>query len=362
MAEEKKKLEQTQGRFKIRGYVTGLSNERNYREDVTRNGDEYRSIRFGIKTSENNIIYVEKFGMVRDEITVVRPKTKDQEQDKKRIKWADRKRIPKGYRVFDLSTAIEGDYEGDKWKQGDAESHVAFDGIEYLWNNLQDGDLVYVSGRLNFNEYEGNVSPRFEIGYIAKQGEEGDLDFEDEKFEEYARFELKGVFVDMKEDEEDEEAAFMTIRNIDYFENFVDYRFVVRPNGDEDLIGLREALEAELDFGDVISMHGVIANKVIQEDVINDAPTRRFGGKTNKYKRNTTYVKELQIEYVEDEVEEGKYEPEDFVREEAVKDETKKKSRFGGKKRDDKKEKDDAMGEILGDDEDPFGGADPFAD
>src|SRR5690606_13787669 len=65
MAKKEKVLQQTKGTFKLIGLATRLDKDGAYKEDSMTHGayegKEYRSLRFGVKTSDTNEIFVSMF-------------------------------------------------------------------------------------------------------------------------------------------------------------------------------------------------------------------------------------------------------------------------------------------------------------
>ena len=86
MAKEKKEkiLEQTISTFRAVGIVTGVDRDNFYNTGIVENGKnqgkEYRSLRFGVRTSPNQTIYVQMFGMEPDNVYVYDNKEKKGEQ------------------------------------------------------------------------------------------------------------------------------------------------------------------------------------------------------------------------------------------------------------------------------------------
>ena len=63
MADKKNfKLEQTKGDFKLSGIVVGIAKENSYIEGETKFKKLYKTVKFGVKTSNTNILNVEIYG------------------------------------------------------------------------------------------------------------------------------------------------------------------------------------------------------------------------------------------------------------------------------------------------------------
>ena len=192
MAKEKKEkiLEQTISTFRAVGIVTGVDRDNFYNTGIVENGKnqgkEYRSLRFGVRTSPNQTIYVQMFGMEPDNVYVYDNKEKKGEQVpyeeflEKEASWAEEGKI-----TFDSSVNL------DSTDKKAPKSHMPkFDNIDLIYDKLENGMSVYVSGRISRNSYEnqsGDIVTRTnnDLQQILLAD---DVDFDSKKFREYAVF------------------------------------------------------------------------------------------------------------------------------------------------------------------------------
>src|SRR5690606_33036852 len=152
---EKQKKQQTKNLFKVVGLVTRLDKEGAYKEDEMtrgdREGDTYRSMRFGIKTSDTNEITVSMFDYEPEKVFLWNSdkRKKDDSYKGETISfgdWEEQKDELKeqGYAVLQTRVGVEYDADGKIISEG-LPSYVA---SEYIYENLHNGDSVVVEGEI----------------------------------------------------------------------------------------------------------------------------------------------------------------------------------------------------------------------
>ena len=221
MAEKQEKiLEQTRSTFRAIGKVTGVDRDNFYKSGIVERGKnegkEYRSLRFGVKTSPTQTIYVQMFGMEQDQVYVYDNKIKkggmvdyDEFMDKQEA-WAEEGKV-----TFDSTVNLTT--TGRK----DPKSHLLkFDNIDLIYELLSNGMSVYVSGNITRSSYEN------QSGETVNQTNNDltqillvdDIDFDSNKFREYAVFTEEFVLTDTEIDKEQEKLIVNGL-TIDYNEN-----------------------------------------------------------------------------------------------------------------------------------------------
>lgn len=248
MAKEKKEkiLEQTISTFRGVGIVTGVDRDNFYNTGIVEKGKnegkEYRSLRFGVRTSPNQTIYVQMFGMEPDNVYVYDNKEKKGEQVpyeeflEKEASWAEEGKI-----TFDSSVNL------DSTDKKAPKSHMPkFDNIDLIYDKLENGMSVYVSGRISRNSYEnqnGDIVTRTnnDLQQILLAD---DVDFDSKKFREYAVFTEEFVVTDTEYDKEEEKLIISGL-SIDYSENTYPVSFDV--SHAEELNGKPETYEGMSD-------------------------------------------------------------------------------------------------------------------
>lgn len=275
-------LKQTKGTFKIRGQVVGLDHENAFREGTTRiTGKPYFSMRFGVKTSPTNTIYVELFGMEKEKCYAsyfVEEKDKKVRKSKD-FPFSQRNNLPKGYHLIGVNCLLEKDVNKLVKK-----TYVEKDAVLYIRKFLRNDDWVYIGGNLQFgeNEKDGKTydQKQFSINYISRISE---IDFEDEEFEEVSNFSYEIVVVDLIEDNETENLL-VTGRTINYEGKFVDNQFTIYKNEENKKYMKFFNRMSKLKFGDFLKVFGDVLNKIEIVDNESEDDDDIWGDKPSAYK------------------------------------------------------------------------------
>ena len=346
-------LQQTKNSFKFIGKATRLDKDGAFKEEEAkrgkREGDTYRSLRFGVKTSENNEMTVSMYDFEPTEVFMwnSEKRKKDQSYKGDRIpfeEWLEKKDElrEQGYAVLQTRVGLNYDEKG-KLKSHGLPSFVA---SEEIYNALNNGDPVVIEGEIRYSTYENQQGNEVEqkTFTIKKIFRLKDVDFESDKFEEITYFEQEFVFIDAVA-EKDENKVYVTGRVIDYSKNFHDTTFVVDysdGNGGKDkgMLKLAESIMKKIKFGDVLTVFGEALNRVIVEEVEEDEEEEDFsilGGKTKPSHAQSytakTYISEMQIHGIDDWVKKV-YVEEDFDKDELMEEDNSLQNELGGKKKD----------------------------
>lgn len=363
-------LKQTKNAFKVIGKVTRIDKDGAYKQEVStqgkRQGDTFRSLRFGVKTSETNEVTVSMFDYEPDEIFLwnSEKRKKDESYKGERIPfgtWEEQKDElrEQGYAV--LQTRVGLTYKEDG--KIDSQGLPSFVASEQIYNNLDNGDSVVVEGEIRYSTYKNreDVEVEQKTYTIKKIHKIKDVDFEDEKFEEVTYFEQELVFVGADVDKK-EGKAYVTGRVIDYQKNFHDTQFIINfknedGTNDAGMVKLADTFVKKIKFGDTVNVFGDAVNRVVieeQEDSGEEVDLfAEFGGKSKPKHAQTytsrTYINEMSI-YGVDAWDKGVYKEEDFQKDDLIEDEKENPfaDELGGKKG--KKNPFDTGGEVTEDD------------
>lgn len=353
-------LKQTKNKFKIIGKVTRIDKDGAFREETATKGKyegtDYRSLRFGIKSSETNENTVSMFAYKPEKVFLWNSEKKKKDKNYKGDwvafeEWEERKDEYRdnGYAVLQTRVGLTYDENGKLQSQG----LPAFVSAKEIYYGLNNGDSVVIEGNISYSRYKNRddkwVEQRnfnIEKCYLLK-----DIDFDDEKFEEVSYFEQEIVYVDAVE-ERSEKKVYVTGRHINYNKTWHDTQFVIdysdgEDGEDEGMKKLANTFLKRFKFGDVINVFGDALNKVIVEEVEDeegddDDLLASLGGRAKpRHAQNytaKTYINELRIHGV-DAWDKQVYKEEDFDIEDdnplAEKEDKRSKAldEFGGKKK-----------------------------
>lgn len=306
---EKTQLIETKGTFRARGIITRIGNEGAYREgtfDKGKNkGKDYRSIKFGLKTSPTNEIFVELFAQEREHVYAFkklskeeREKNKGKKAPTKKIPFEDRDNIPNGYQLIGMSIGEPvQDEEDDKKTTTEYETFVEFDAVDEIFQRFEDGDSVNVSGSIRLSEYEnqqGQVVKQIQYNIERISRLTYDIDFEDEKFKEVCSFEQQFVFVDKLYDKDSKKLTVIG-RTINWDGSaYHDHPFVIDASNEE-VKDIFNGFYKKMKFGDLVTVVGLCKNEAQTVEVEDDI----FGGggsvPTGQAKANGKRLHELSI-------------------------------------------------------------------
>lgn len=367
-------LEQTKNGFKLIGKVTRIDKDGAFREEETkkgkREGDTYRALRFGVKTSETNEITVEMFDYEPERVFLWNSELKKADKNYKGTwveftDWDENqdKYRDEGYAVLQTRVGLTHNAEG----KIDSKGLPSFVASQEIYNNLDNGDSVVVEGEIRYSQYENQQGKTVDkkTYSIKKIFKLKDVDFQDEKFEEVTYFEQEIVFVDAVAEKENNK-VFVTGRTIDYGKNFIDTEFVIDysdGNGgtDKDMVKLATAFLKKTKFGDVLKVFGDALNRVVVEEVEDEDGDdedllAQLGGrgkpKHAQTYTNKTYVSEMQIFGVEA-WDKAVYVEEDFDKDELIEDDS-IGSEFGGKSKNNGVNPFESDSEEISEDDLPF--------
>ncbi|WP_368900742.1 hypothetical protein [Oceanobacillus oncorhynchi] len=297
-------LKQTYGNFALRGEVVWKRND-SYAEDTSSNGNLYRRIRFGVKTEEGNIVGVEMFQTKFKDVTLRH--TESGKRDKT-VKYGEHTgKLPDGYEIFmPVNVGLEQDEKG----KNIVKKLITYDAIEYINENIENGDAVFVTGGISRSSFEKDgqtqYNERFEIRNIfGSSSKPGDDDFTPQ-----STFDQTLIFTGVE-------------LNKNEGKLFVDGNVVVNKHGEWVPVRLYIDIEKNkkfamnvkknLKYGTVVKVKGFVHHTVTEVEVESDGDE---WGEDPEPKASEKVDKSLEITKVEKPAKEdvGKFKAEDFVK------------------------------------------------
>lgn len=318
-----KEFEKTKGYSNFRGIIGGLTA---IKEGKSKWGfvedEKKKSLQFSVKTSDNNVHYIRinqwKTGKAMDSAWISK---KDEESGKFetiKINWDDRlKKLEDGWRLIGIALKSAN----DEYTQ----NFVAYDAIDYILENFEDGDAVFVGVENSYYEGQNGTKNNYDLKkmFYAKDG----VDFEAEDFEETADFEQTIIFNNCYPDAD---GLVINAFTVGFTGELCPTQFLVK-NIDKEVI---KYFEKEIKIGDVLNVFGVVNNRVEYELIkieSEESSGNSLGRKTKsvanrekpKYEKNILFEeKNLQITGLDiDSIEQGKYTEDDLLGDEFDEDE-----------------------------------------
>lgn len=273
MAKEKlHELKQTTNSFQVRGVVSGTKSKRFYSNGTSKTGNSWNAVEFAVKIAENKFIYIKLNGFTRDEVFYYKKGENGAKGTTTKVKWKDRKNAPgDGYRLIGVNISTGKD-ENDK---NINETFVEYDAVEWIKNNLHDGDSVLVKGNLVFSSYtdkQGNVRKKTELVPTQISYTYEPIDFDADNYVEEAEFQNTIVFksIDKEEDENGKATGRFILSGYSIGYNAVEnVSFII----DEDHAKVASAIKKKMKPGNSIKTYG----RITVQNNIETAPAEDDG-------------------------------------------------------------------------------------
>jgi len=237
-------LVQTKGFYSITGIITGKDTPKKgygYKTGEIQKGDskgkKYNSIRFPLKTSNNNIVDVELFGTENTHVTFYNKVEKKQ----MKIEWDKRNVTPPAN--YELRTP-------------------AFDMVESINKEFKDGDVVNAWGSITFSTYtnsQGETVEQYKLNIGSLTKYEKELNFDDEEYKEINSF-TQEIVINEVIDNSSENC-------LDVYAFVVNYNKTTNPASFQ--INKNNVVEEfykkfkTLKFGDFIKVNGSVLNQSV---------------------------------------------------------------------------------------------------
>lgn len=299
-------LKETKGYANFKGVISGLHNRR---KGSSRADESWGTrLRFFIKTSEHNSIPVE---LTQWNSQVGKPvyfsnRSEDGSIETKQVDWSQRTEKFEDWQLIGTSVRAKN--------HEDVSVLVPIDAIDYIEKNFNDGDTVFVSCNIRRSESGDKQYINYEINRIYSASE--DLNFEADNFEEVSEFKENFVFDSFFADKK-EGKMFINGKTIQYGDKVTPAVYTVWTNTDEDK-EVANYIAKNCKFGDILSVTGIVHNRVIGEWVENDDSGSGVVGRQSKSfgKHSRQFItkgelKEYQIIGIESVVN-GAYQKSDF--------------------------------------------------
>lgn len=201
-------LKQTTNSFQCRGVISGTKSQKFYKDKIGSNQDGI-SVNFGVNIADKKSVFITLTGYPRKEVYYYKKGENGAKGTTKAVAWKDRKKAPgEGYRLIGVRLSTGKDEDGNNINT----MFTEYDAVNYLRENLKDGDSVFINGTIEFRSWINkngqtiksvNLVPN-QISYMKKP-----IDFDTEDFTEMCEFENTLVFssVDPETDENDKKTG-----------------------------------------------------------------------------------------------------------------------------------------------------------
>lgn len=341
--EEEKVLNQTKGTFRLIGKITGTERDNFFTSRILERGKmkgkEMRSLRFGVKTSNQQTVYVQMTGYEPETVYLWNTKEKDKAKRSSKMSYddyLDQKEILEEDGIITLDSTVGLTEAG---KDAPRVHDTKFDNVALAEELLENGMTVMISGTLGRGEYEKNgtvvQTQNFDVQSILLYDRE--LDFDNPNFKESAYFTEEFVLFDTDYQKGDEHIT-VTGKTINYAQKtfpvsytlswekdlnnpFVNYESMSdeeKAKADKEIdaqVKMKQGMASafkKVKFGSLLKIEGNIINRavVVEEEAEEDDLLAQMRGNARKV---TNYISLLSIEGT-DSHESAKYTEDDFMK------------------------------------------------
>lgn len=260
-------LKQTSNSFQCRGIVMGTESKKFYKDGIGSNKDGI-SVNFGVNIADKKSVFINLTAYPRKEVYYYKKGENGAKGTTKAVVWKDRKKSPgEGYRLIGTTISTGKDEDGNNINT----TFTEYDAVNWLHDNLKDGDSVFIKGKIEFRSWTDkngqtvksvNLVPN-QISYTKKP-----IDFDEDGYTEMCEFENTIVFdsIDKEEDENGKHTGRFTLSGFSIGYNSVEnVSFVI----DAEHAKLAGNLKKAMKTGYSIKTYGRV-NVVVDTTVVED--------------------------------------------------------------------------------------------
>lgn len=295
MAKERlHELKQTAATFQIRGVVTGTKGKRFYNSGTSKSGGTWNAIEFGLQINSGKTVFIKLNGFPRSEVYYYkRPEKGEKKGSTVSVPWKNRKQAPgEGFRLIGVNISTGKDDDGKNVN----EMFTEFDAVEYLHENLNDGDSLFVKGNVQFSTYttqNGEVKKSIDLVPTQISYTQSPVDFNADDFEEEALFDNTLVFsgIDKEVDEDGKQTKRFVLSGYSVsYNDVVPVSFII----DENHSKLAGNLKKRMKPGYAIHTFGKI-DVIVDTEFVDSAEDDGWGESSKMERINRPAHREYQI-------------------------------------------------------------------
>lgn len=280
-------LKQTSNSFQCRGIVLGTKSQKFYKDKIgsSQNGI---SVNFGVNIDDKKPVYITLTAYPKKEVYYYKKGKNGAKGTSKAVAWKDRKKSPgEGYNLIGVKISTGKDADGNNINT----VFTDYDAVNYLKENLKDGDSVFIKGKIEFRSWTGkngqlvksvNLVPD-QISYTKSP-----IDFDAEDYKEMCEFENTLVFnsIDPETDENEKKTGRFILTGYSIAYNSVENVSFIVPAEQEKLAkNLHKAMKpgyAIKTFGRVEVINDISAIEDDQECWGSTSPMERINTPTRR--------------------------------------------------------------------------------
>lgn len=262
-------LKQTSSTFQVRGTITGTKGKRFYANGNTKNGGNWNVVEFGVNINEGKSVFLKLSGFPRDAVYYYKRGEKGEKGTTQKVAWRDRKKSPgNGYRLIGVNISTGKDDDGNNIN----EVFTEWDAVEYLHDNLKDGDSVFIKGNVEFSTYtdsEGNVKRKVDLVPTQISYTQKPVDFAADDFQEEALFDDILIYtgIEKENDENDKPTGRFIVSGYSVsYTDIVPVQFVIEEKNSKLANNIKKKLKAYNSIHVYGKINVIVDTTVVEED------------------------------------------------------------------------------------------------
>jgi len=228
MTNKENTLKQTRGFFKLVGYISGVMRNDYYTEKMTKtdNPKLRKAVKFAVQTSPENKVFVTLAAQPMEKVYFAKKsETKGENSAIKAVDWDKRKSFKEeGYKLIGCNIGLAKKINADGKEVNDSQNLAAYDAIDLIKTNLQDGMCVFVRGHIEYSRFEEKNIKQYVIDQISLCQP---IDFTAEDFKQTANWEQPIAFRSVESDAS-EAGKFVLTGSVINYNDIVDTDFIIR--------------------------------------------------------------------------------------------------------------------------------------
>lgn len=287
-------LQQTNGSFQFRGIVTGTAKDGFYKEITTKSNKPMRMVNFGVEYDKDKRSFISLNGMVKDKVHFSKQTEKDGKKttDVKPVDWSDRFNFnEEGYNLIGVHLGLEKITDDNGKTANKKETLSEYDACGTIGTNLNDGQSVFIKGKIEYSTYKEKHQSKFVPQQISLCS--SDINFEDEKFESINKFSQQIVFMGVAPDKDNKDRFIISAKIIGY-SSIEDFEFVTYNKS------MAKKLKSVLKPYNAITLYGTIeAVTSVEEIVVEDDGWGDASAKTSMEYVSNPFSLEFKVDYAD---------------------------------------------------------------
>ena len=283
-------LKETESSFQVRGVVTNTRGNRFYKSGTGKSGGTWNATEFGVKIGENKTVFCTLNGFPRPEVFYYKKGENGAKGTTQKVAWKDWHKSPgEGFKLIGINISTGKDENGKNVNK----TFTEFDAVEWIHDNLKDGDNVFIKGTLRFSSYtdrNGQTKKKIELVPTQISYTQKPVDFNEDSCAEFVNTIVFSA-IDRETDEHDKRTGRFVLSGYSVGYNTIEpVSFIIGKEDEHLASGFKRLLKP----GNAINVYGRVDVVSNVSDVSSDESD--WGTRKSPLKRmNTPVIREYVV-------------------------------------------------------------------